>query len=386
MDGEPRTNMDRRVVMIGPLPPPNGGVANFVRNIREVFSTGGLYELVVHQTGPGSPPPSPLVQLFQEVGRAGRFLPLAKKFDPNIAHIHTSIYYSILRNLPYMVWCRYLSECHLIIHVHSGQFEDYYHETNVVMKRVTRWMLREADAVVVTSPSWIEVVRRIVGREQAIYSLTNGFDHHTFRPADQVGARKVLGIPVEGRVLVAIGYLEQVKGHRHLIEAMASVRQDFDDVRLHIVGTGSLHENLVSRVNELGLDDRVFFHPGYQPSSTVAQWMNASDVFVLPSLSEGNPTVLVEALGCGRPFVGTRVGGVPDVVTSEELGVLCPPGDADALATAIVKALGKDWDSEKISTYAQRYSWTRIAGQLTAIYDKVMDTRNDEPDPPALIG
>ena len=103
--------------------------------------------------------------------------------------------------------------------------------------------------------------------------------------------------------------------------------------------------------------------------------MSAADLFVLPSLGEGNPTVMFECLGCGRPFVGTSVGGIPDVIDSEDLGLLCPPGDAGALAVTISKALGRQWDASAISAHAQRYSWSNLASQLASVYGRLMEKR-----------
>jgi len=77
-------------------------------------------------------------------------------------------------------------------------------------------------------------------------------------------------------------------------------------------------------------------------------WINAADIFVLPSLGEGNPTIMFECLGCGKPFVGTTVGGVPEVITSDDYGLLVEPADPKDLARKILMALGREWDREAI--------------------------------------
>ncbi len=111
---------------------------------------------------------------------------------------------------------------------------------------------------------------------------------------------------------------------------------------------------------------------GARPHTEIPLWLNAADIFVLPSLNEGNPTVMFEALGCGKPFVGTRVGGVPEVITSEEYGLLVEPGDADALAEKIMLALNREWNREAILEYAARYSWETIGKEIADVYSKVM--------------
>jgi glycosyltransferase involved in cell wall biosynthesis len=201
-----------------------------------------------------------------------------------------------------------------------------------------------------------------------VVSLPNGFDAATFRPGDRWAAREELGLTSEGRILVTVGYLETVKGHAYLIEAMATVAERASDARLYILGDGSLRTKLKEQVTALGLEGRVHLVHEPLPSSGIARWMTAADLFVLPSLGEGNPTVMFECLGCGRPFVGTMVGGIPDVITSDRLGLLCPPGDAAALAGALIEALEREWDAESISAHAQRYSWTALADQLASEY------------------
>lgn len=108
--------------------------------------------------------------------------------------------------------------------------------------------------------------------------------------------------------------------------------------------------------------------------------MNACDLFVLPSLNEGNPTVLPEALGCGKPFVGTKVGGVPEVITSDAYGLLVEPTDPEELAEKILVALDREWDREAILAYAERYTWENIAKEITTIYQGVLEHERDSPD------
>jgi glycosyltransferase involved in cell wall biosynthesis len=84
-------------------------------------------------------------------------------------------------------------------------------------------------------------------------------------------------------------------------------------------------------------------------------WMDACDVFVLPSLNEGSPIVMFESLGFGKPFVGTKVGGIPEIITSEDYGLLCEPANQKELAEKILAALDKEWDDEKIRKYAEQF-------------------------------
>lgn len=360
------------VLMIGPLPPPNGGVANFVRNMRDILPSTG-YEVKVHRTGGSGSVPA--LQPVRDLGTSFKFFFKSRRQRADIVHIHTSSYYSFLRNVPYIEWTRRFSRAAVVVHIHGGMFMEFYKGASSPVRHLVRKALGAADAVMVTSPSWIAPIGRIAGPGPELVSMANGFDSSTFRPADKREARRELGIPEEGRVLVTVGYLEPVKGHSYLIDAMAEVTEGVENVRLYILGDGSLRKSLADQVKERGLSNVVNFV--YEPmrSSGIARWMSAADLFVLPSLGEGNPTVMFECLGCGRPFVGTRVGGIPDVISSEDLGLLCPPGDPGALARSILEALDREWDASAISAHAQRYSWTSLASQLAAVYSRLIEKR-----------
>lgn len=367
IENRPKT----KVLMIGPLPPPIGGVANFVKNIAQAFSLSPKYRIEIVRIGKAANSESPLSILLRELVQNARFLKNFKKNGAKIVHVHTSSYYSFLISFPYMFWTKFLLKARLVVHVHGGRFKEFYQGSSIPIKYFVKTILSSADAVIVTSPSWVKILGEISGREEGIYPLANGFDPAIFHPRDKLAARTELGLPLDKRILLTVGYLEEVKGHRFLLEAMPEIIKHSPDVQLFIIGTGPLKEELLASIKKMRIEDRVSFFDGGQTSERIALWMNSADLFVLPSLSEGNPTVLFECLGCGRPFLGTRVGGIADIITSKELGALCDPSDPTGLAVAIAAMLDKRWDADYISTYAQQYSWNSISTNLEEIYDRI---------------
>lgn len=367
-------SMRIKVLMVGPLPPPRGGVANFVQNIQYALSSNPRYTVEVFRTGPKGSRTLAIEQPLQDLGRMVHLFDRPMGIEPDIIHIHTSSYYSFYRNIPYVAWAQGMTDARLIVHIHGGKFMRFYYESSAPIRQLVKRTLRKADAIIVTSPYWVDNISTIVGSERQVLALPNGFDPGTFFPVDRTVARQRLGIPEDRKVLVTVGYLEEVKGHRHLIDAMPGVLEQ-GDVHLYIIGDGSLREQLTSQARSLGVEGSVsFFHEPLSPSG-VALWMNASDVFVLPSLNEGNPTVMFECMGCGRPFVGSRVGGIPDVISSDLLGLMCEPADSEGLTNAIGEALERDWDPSAISNHAQRYSWKSIASDLSSLYGDLLEKR-----------
>jgi len=125
---------------------------------------------------------------------------------------------------------------------------------------------------------------------------------------------------------------------------------------------------LKQQVNRLGISQYILFI-GRIAHEEIPYWLNASDVICIPSLSEGLPCVSVEALACGKPVVASRVGGLPEVIIDENLGVLVPPGDCEQLASALLKALSNEWSSDRIGKYAfDKYDWYKIAQDTVKIY------------------
>jgi glycosyltransferase involved in cell wall biosynthesis len=155
-----------------------------------------------------------------------------------------------------------------------------------------------------------------------------------------------------------------------LVESMKEVVSERNDVFCYIGGSGPLRRELEARVSELGLHKHVRIL-GFVPEDELVYWFNSADLFVLPSLSEGNPGVMFEALGCGTPVVATRIGGIPEVINSEEYGVLTDAGDSHKLAKTLLNALDKNWNHEKILSYASRFSWENNASAMKGVYDEI---------------
>jgi glycosyltransferase involved in cell wall biosynthesis len=168
-----------------------------------------------------------------------------------------------------------------------------------------------------------------------------------------------------GQRLLNVAWLAEKKGHRYLLEALTEI----PGATLDVVGDGELRGELERRTTELGLEGRVRFH-GELPKHEVAELMRAADLFVLPSLAENLPVVLIEAQASGLPAVATRVGGVPELL-DDSTGTLVQPADAAALAEAIRATLERraDFDPAALAERAHaRYGYEAICARWTEVY------------------
>jgi glycosyltransferase involved in cell wall biosynthesis len=129
--------------------------------------------------------------------------------------------------------------------------------------------------------------------------------------------------------------LEALKGPLTLIDAFAASRASVD-ASLAIAGTGTQQRRILSRSQKLGIAAHCRFPRVYNGPDEKSEFMRSVDVFVLPSLTEGTPNSIVEAMAHGLPVIASNVGGIPDVLTPET-GILVPPGDIDALTEAMVR-------------------------------------------------
>jgi glycosyltransferase involved in cell wall biosynthesis len=206
--------------------------------------------------------------------------------------------------------------------------------------------------------------------EKKIFHVEYGYDNKKYFPISKIESRRIIGIASQKRIILNIGRLSDEKGQKYLIEAMNSIAKKKPDVVCYIGGTGPSHDLLQKQIVELHLENNIKLI-GFIPDESMSLWMNTADLFVLPSLTEGNPTVMFECLGCGIPFIGTRVGGVPEVINSDDYGLLVDPGNSNDLAEKILIGLEREWDRKKILQYADQYSSEKISKQIISIYNSI---------------
>jgi len=206
--------------------------------------------------------------------------------------------------------------------------------------------------------------------------VPNGADATVFLPRPASEARARLGLPDDGPIVSFVGKLVPRKGVDTLIEAMGLLARRPQGAPLLVAaGIGEMRPALEGRAAELGIADRVRF-VGKIAHDDVGWWMSAGDLFVLPSLSEGLPTVVCEAMNCGRPVVATAVDGTPEIVRDGETGILVPPSEPAALADALARILDDPDLARRMGEAALRigqaeYTWAANARTMTGIYEEL---------------
>ncbi len=201
--------------------------------------------------------------------------------------------------------------------------------------------------------------------------VSNGIDREIFKPADRTEARRALGLPLDGPLIAYVGRLDRAKGLHELLDAFRTLAQRHPALRLAIVGDGPELGKCQQAAAEAWVGGRLFL-PGALPMPQVAAWIAACDVLTLPSWNEGTPNVLMEAFACGRRVVATSVGGIPDVVSSPELGELVPVRDVPALTAALERVAFTPYVAETL-TRAAPYGWPESGARLRDVLQAAVD-------------
>jgi glycosyltransferase involved in cell wall biosynthesis len=230
-------------------------------------------------------------------------------------------------------------------------------------RRVIRDVLHQADAVVTASRDLCQKVVGLGVDPTKAHVGYRGVDAQLFAPGDKEEARRRLGIAIEAKTILWVGRMVPVKGLDVLIDACTRLRQRGTAFHAYLVGDGPLKGGLEAASRARGLAGDVTF-VGPVPQAQLAGWYRASDLTVLPSLSEGVPNVLRESQSCGTRFVASDVGGIGEIAQAGQ-DRLVQPGDPEALAQAIGEALLHSDGTPRPP--AQPAGWEESAEQLLNI-------------------
>ncbi|MCC5827868.1 MAG: glycosyltransferase [Phycisphaeraceae bacterium] len=251
---------------------------------------------------------------------------------------------------------------------------------------IDRFSLRFYDHVIAVSEDLYHEASRLGVPASRLTLVHNAIDERTFNrqgpPAD-APLRRQSGTPAGRLVVGAMGRLSPEKGFDTLIEAFGQVIAGGVDAELWIGGEGDMLESLRRRVSEAGLDDRVKLR-GFV--SNTKDFYEALDCFVLSSLREGLPNVILEAAAMRVPIVSTRIAGVGCMLTDGRNALMCDPGDTRALARSMSQMLADAALRRRLAENARdlierRYGFSHRMARIRAIYDRVLGLPMDDQTP-----
>jgi glycosyltransferase involved in cell wall biosynthesis len=259
---------------------------------------------------------------------------------------------------------------------------DHWHgftRFNGKRRLICRVLGRFTDLSIAVSQGVKDYLVQEIGLDPAkIRVVPNGVDIAAMdaaRPGDAV--RRELGLPEGLAVIGLVGRLDHWgKGHKELFTAMAGLKERYP-IHALIIGDGRRMDEVRGLAASLGLGGEVHF---LGPRQDVPDLLNAMDIFVLPSYSEGVSLALLEAMAAGKPVIATAVGGTPEVVTDGVTGLLIPPRDAGALAGALERLLADPAFAQHLGANARahvrdHFSLDRLGREINAIYGELVEKK-----------
>jgi len=245
-------------------------------------------------------------------------------------------------------------------------------------ERLLRWTAGLDDKVIaVCELARRAQIERTHAAPQNVVTVHNGLDvaeFGTLNPEARATTREAFGIPPTAPLVGSVGRLHPQKDFATLLKAMVCVRDRLPDAHLLLVGDGDLKPELVSQARSLELAQTVTF-AGHR--TDIPEILSAVDLLVLPSLWEGLPNALLEAMAAGLPVVATAVGGTPEVVVDGVTGFLVPPRDPQALADAILRLLRNPELRQRMgeagrARVAAHFSIEQMVHKTEALYEQLL--------------
>lgn len=354
-----------RIGLVGPLPPPAGGMANQTRQLAELLTAAQATVYLVQTNAPYRPA---WIGRWRGVRALFRLLPYAMALwraagRSDLFHVMANSGWSWHVFAAPAIWVARLRGVPLVVNYRGGEAKNFLDRS----QRLVRWSMRWVTVLAVPSGYLAD----IFGRHSMPASVVpNIVDLSRFKPRDAGRAR--------GAHLLVARNLEPIYDNETAIHALALVRKAHPGARLTIAGTGPELAALRQTVERLGLADAVHFAGRLDRDAMAALYRDA-DVVLNPSTVDNMPNSVLEALASGVPVVSTHVGGVPYIVQDGTSALLVPARDAQAMAHAVLRLLDNPRMAESLVRAglieAQRYTWDRVAGQLAAVYARAIATR-----------
>jgi L-malate glycosyltransferase len=350
---------DLRVGIVGPVPPPAGGMAGQTAQLVELLSRDGVRVTFVPTNAPYRPA---FVGKLRGVRAAFRLVPYVARLwrcvaNVDVLHVMANSGWSWHLFAAPAIWIGRLRRRTVIVNYRGGEAEAFLSAAaGVVMPTLAR-----ADVVAVPSRFLQEI---FVRHGVETHVLPNIIDRKRFHPADRPARAG------RANVLVARN-LEPIYDIGTAIRAMAIVQRTVPHATLTIAGSGAQHDQLVRQAADAGLAACVRF-VGRLDRDEVAALNRESDIVVNPSLVDNMPNSILEALATGTPVVSTDVGGVRHLVTHERTALLVPPADPDAMAAAILRLVRDDALAARLRAEGladvEQYTWPNVRERLYALY------------------
>ncbi|ETP70709.1 N-acetyl-alpha-D-glucosaminyl L-malate synthase [Planococcus glaciei CHR43] len=242
------------------------------------------------------------------------------------------------------------------------------------LKEAIKYGIEKSDVVTAVSNSLRDQTYDMINPDKTIQTIYNFVDEREYKAADPGSLKQDLGIDEEDKVLIHVSNFRNVKRVPDIIETFHRVQKNVPS-KLLLVGDGPEMGRTVQQVKELGLEQHVLF---LGKRDNLSELYNISDIKLLMSEKEAFGLVLLEAMACGVPCIGTNIGGIPEIIESGKNGYLVGLGDIEDAASRAIGILtdAKQHETLKkgsLETVEQHFNSFKILEQYEALYERLLD-------------
>lgn len=355
-----------QVGVVGPLPPPAGGMATQTRQLAELLRAAQAGVHFVQSNAPYRPQWLGRVPMLRALGRLLFYLAALWRAAgrSDVLHVMANSGWSWHLFAVPAIWIGWLRQVPVVVNYRGGEASEFLRRSH----RAVRWSMRRIHRLIVPSG----FLQQTFGQHgMAAEVVPNIVDLQRFHPSGTPPDRAA------PQLLVARN-LEPIYDNTTALRAFARVRQALPAAHLTLAGSGPEERLLRQMARELGIESGVRF-AGRLDRDAMAALVRQSSVSLNPSLVDNMPNSVLEALASGVPVVSTRVGGVPFIVQDGITALLVPPGDADAMAAAVLRVLQEPALARRLAEAGlrevQRYTWDRVAPALAAVYRSALPVK-----------
>jgi glycosyltransferase involved in cell wall biosynthesis len=351
-----------RIGLVGPLPPPSGGMANQTRQLGELLTASGATVNIVQVNAPYRPAWAGQIPMLRSVFRLVPYVAALWRAAgrAQVFHVMANSGWSWHLFSAPAIWVARWRGVPVVINYRGGEAAEFLERS----RRVVHFSVKRASALVVPS-TFLQGVFSRFGMTAEI--VPNIIDLSRFRPRD----------PARGDAphLLVARNLEPLYDNETAIRAFKIVREQLPRATLTVAGSGPEEQRLRAFVQQQGLQDAVQFAGRLERDAMAAMYRSA-DLMLNPSLADNMPNSVLEAWSSGVPVVSTNVGGIPHLAKDGVTASLVPPSDPAAMARACLALLADEglWRqrAEAGLQEAQRYTWARVQPVLLDVYRRAM--------------
>jgi glycosyltransferase involved in cell wall biosynthesis len=370
-----------KIVVSGHLPPPMGGVGMYYQTLLGSTLPAKVDLKFVETSAPNRPSSTTgrwsFSNIFSAFSDCFRFARAVMDHKPEVTHIATAFGLSFAKHSICVLIAR-LMHSKVLLHPHCS-FLTLYSNTSKLWQWYVRQIIHLTDGVIALSTEWHQLEKYVPSCR--VYNLPNGIN---LAPYYGVGSDRIRSnenrLPLR---ILYLGHIGHMKGSFDLLSSAQKLIAQKDPVMFDLVGENLREgeiEQLKKQISDSGSGPFIKVDPP-AVGNTKIDLFRSVDVFVYPSYHEGMPMAIIEAMACGLPVIGTKVGGIPDLVQPEVNGLLVDAGCPDQLAEAIHRLvidpnLREAMQVNSFRIAQEKYDIEKLVDQLIGIYEMVASGKN----------